>query len=156
VLIGTFGKALGTFGAFAATTPAIAQLLWNRARPFVFSTGLPPVVAAMTCAALAIVQAGEGGERRRDLERNARRFRAAIGARPQSLATAIVPVVVGDDRETVRVSNVLLADMLHVQAIRPPTVPTGTARLRVSLSAALTEADVDEAARAIRAVVAPR
>ena len=154
VVIGTFGKALGTFGAFAATTPAIAQLLWNRARPFVFSTGLPPVVAAMSRAAIDIVRSGEGAARRRDLERNAVRFRAALEVPPQTLATAIVPLVVGDDRRALRLSAALFADGLHVQAIRPPTVPDGTARLRVSLSSALTAADVDGAGRAIRGAFA--
>ncbi len=149
VLVGTFGKALGTFGAFAATTPAISQLLWNRARPFVFSTGLPPALSAMTRASLAIVRGSDGAARRRDLERNASRFRIATRARPQPLATAIVPFVVGDDRRAVDIGARLLAAKLHVQAIRPPTVPEGTARLRASVSAALTTQDVDRAAAAI-------
>jgi 8-amino-7-oxononanoate synthase len=149
VLVGTFGKALGTFGAFAATTPAIAQLLWNRARPFVFSTGLPPVVSAMTRASLALVRGSDGDTRRRDLERNATRFRLATRARAQPLATAIVPFVVGEDRRAVDVGARLLAAKLHVQAIRPPTVPEGTARLRASVSAGLTTPDLDRAAAAI-------
>lgn len=138
VLIGTFGKAFGTFGAFAATTPAIAALLWNRARSFVFSTGLPPVVAAQTRVALGIVR--DGDELRRRLAANVARF----GGK-----SAIVPFVVGDDRLAMRICDALLADGLYVQGIRPPTVPEGTARLRASLSAALTIEDVDRAARGI-------
>ena len=154
VLIGTFGKALGTFGAFAATTPAIAQLLWNRARPFVFSTGLPPVVAAMTRVAIEIVRGSDGEARRRDLERHASQLRSMTGARPQPLATAIVPFIVGDDRVAMKLCAELLEARLYVQAIRPPTVPEGTARLRASLSAALTTTDVADAARRIHAVMA--
>ena len=153
ILIGTCSKALGTFGAFAATTPAIAQLLWNRARPFVFSTGLPPVVAAMTRAAIEIVRSAEGEGRRAQLARSATQFRAATRAKPQSIATAIVPFIVGDDVRAVQISSALLAEKLYVQAIRPPTVPEGTARLRASLSSSLTDADLEVAARAIVAAM---
>jgi 8-amino-7-oxononanoate synthase len=149
VLVGTFGKAIGTFGAFAATTPAIAQLLWNRARPFVFSTGLPPVIAAMTRAAIEIVRGNEGRDRRVHLDRNAVRFRIATRVKPQPIASAIVPFVVGEDRRALRACSSLLASKLYVQAIRPPTVPEGTARLRASLSSLLTVNDIDLAAGAI-------
>ena len=151
VLIGTFGKALGTFGAFAATTPAVAQLLWNRARSFVFSTGLPPVVAAMTRASIELVRGGEGDDRRRALARNIAQFRAATKV---AGASAIVPFIVGDDRVAVSACDALLSSGLHVQAIRPPTVPEGTARLRASLSSVLTSADLERSASAITSTLA--
>jgi 8-amino-7-oxononanoate synthase len=152
VLVGTFGKALGSFGAFVATTKAIADLLWNRARPFVFSTGLPPSVSAATTAAIEIVRSTEGDERRATLASHARAFRAIVrhaGGAPES---AIAPVVVGNDRRAMEITQQLLEDRVFVQGIRPPTVPVGTARLRVSLSAGHDRSHVDKAARLIAAI----
>lgn len=147
VVIGTFGKALGTFGAFAATTRAVADLLWNRARSFVFSTAMPASVAAASSAAIEIVRGGEGEDRRQQLARNARRFRAlvpqAIGARD----SAIAPIVVGDDHEVMRLSARLLEQRQFVQGIRPPTVAPGTARLRVSFGAGHTLHQVEQLVR---------
>ena len=135
VLIGTFGKALGTFGAFAATTRSIADLLWNRARPFVFSTALPPSIPAATRAAIEIVRGIEGDDRRRLLSRHARMVRELVPRAGGAPDSAIAPILVGDDAEVMRISAELLAAGVFVQGIRPPTVPTGTARLRVSLNA---------------------
>ena len=78
VVIGTFGKALGTFGAFAASSRAIADLLWNRARSFVFSTALPPSIPAATLASIEIVRGAEGHDRRRRLAANGRAFRELV------------------------------------------------------------------------------
>ncbi len=146
VLIGTFGKALGTFGAFAATTISIAELLWNRARPFVFSTALPSSIPAATLAALEIVRGTEGLERRRILASHARRFRELVPAAGGARDSAIAPIGVGDDREVMRMTARLLEDGLFVQGIRPPTVPEGTARLRVSMAAGHTVQHIDKAA----------
>ena len=154
VLIGTFGKALGTFGAFAATTRAVADLLWNRARTLVFSTGLPPSVAASTVAAIEIVRGSEGEARRRTLAEHARQFRALVphaGGAPES---AIAPVRIDDDERVMLLTARLLEEHIFVQGIRPPTVPVGTARLRVSLSARHEAADVEKAARLITAATA--
>jgi 8-amino-7-oxononanoate synthase len=154
VLIGTFGKALGTFGAFVATSRAIADLLWNRARSFVFSTGLPPSVSASTSAALEIVRGTEGDERRQALASHARRFRALVplaGGAPES---AIAPVRIDDDRRVMQITEQLLVDRVFVQGIRPPTVPVGTSRLRVSLSARHDVEHVEKAARLIAAASA--
>ena len=151
VVIGTFGKALGTFGAFAASSRAVAELLWNRARPFVFSTGLPPSIAAATTAAIEIVRGTDGDERRRTLAAHARRFRELVphaGGAPES---AIAPVLVGDDQRVMQLSARLLEHRVFVQGIRPPTVPVGTSRLRVSLSARHDLGDVEKAARLIAA-----
>ena len=145
VLIGTFGKALGTFGAFAATTRAIADLLWNRARPFVFSTAMPPAIAAATLASLEIVRGAEGADRRRALGVHAQRARAALPAAGGELESPIVPILVGDDRRVMALSARLLEERIFVQGIRPPTVPPGTARLRLGLVATLSEPELERA-----------
>ena len=154
VVIGTFGKAFGTFGAFAASSRAVADLLWNRARPLVFSTGLPPSIAAATTRALEIVRGTEGDDLRRTLATRARRLREQLPIAGGASDSAIAPVLVGDDREVMEQTARLFAEGIYVQGIRPPTVPVGTARLRISLCARHTPADVDKAARAIAAVVA--
>jgi 8-amino-7-oxononanoate synthase len=147
ILIGTFGKALGTFGAFAATTRPIADLLWNRARPFVFSTALPPSIPSATRVAIEIVRGSEGDDRRRTLARHARRFRELVPRAGGSPDSAIAPILVGDDREVMRLSRELLAAGVFVQGIRPPTVPLNTARLRASLNAGHSPAQIETAAR---------
>lgn len=144
VLVGTCGKALGAAGAFVATSRAIAELLWNRARPFVFSTGSPPMIAAAVHAAIDIVRSSEGEQRRRDLAQRARSLRAAVAV-GGAAESAIAPLVVGDDREVMRASARLLEQGVFVQGIRPPTVPEGTARLRVSLSAGHSIQDIENA-----------
>ena len=149
ILIGTFGKALGTYGAFAATTRAIADLLWNRARPLVFSTALPPALAAATLASIEIVRGAEGDARRRTLSAHARRFRAAVPSTGGAAESPIVPILIGDDRRTMALTAQLLEERVFVQGIRPPTVPPGTARLRVGLSASLSDSEVERAARAL-------
>jgi 8-amino-7-oxononanoate synthase len=154
VVIGTFGKALGTFGAFAATTRAVADLLWNRARTLVFSTGLPPSVAASTIAAIGIVRGSEGDDRRRTLAAHARRFRTLVPHAGGAAESAIAPIRVDDDQRVMLLTARLLEERIFVQGIRPPTVPVGTARLRVSLSSRHAADDVEKAARAIAAATA--
>jgi 8-amino-7-oxononanoate synthase len=146
VLVGTCGKALGSFGAFVATTRAVADWLWNRARPFVFSTGLPPMVTAATEAAIAIVRGSEGDDRRRVLSDHARRFRMRITSAGGAPDSAIAPLVIGDDREVMHWTGRLLEQRVFVQGIRPPTVPEGTARLRVSVSAGHRTEDIEQVA----------
>jgi len=148
VLIGTCGKALGGFGAFAATSAVIAQLLYNRARPFVFSTALPPSVPAAVQAAVEIVRGTDGDERRRNLVACATSLRERIRCGGAS-ASAIAPVIVGDDQRVMAISAALLEQRIFIQGIRPPTVPEGTARLRISLAAGHTRADVEAIATAV-------
>ena len=136
VVIGTFGKALGSFGAFAATTAAIADLLWNRARPLVFSTGLPPIVAAASTRAIRIARSGEGDERRAKLQAITQRFRACVPQAGGGLEIPIASWVIGDDARVVEIGAQLVREGILVASVRPPTVPVGTARLRISFSAA--------------------
>jgi glycine C-acetyltransferase/8-amino-7-oxononanoate synthase len=147
VLIGTCGKALGGFGAFAATTKSIADLLWNRARPFVFSTALPPSVAAAVQAAIEIVRGTDGDQRRRNLFARAEQLRVELNrlggiSALGDVRSAIAPVVIGDDQRTMSISAAMLDQRVFVQGIRPPTVPEGTARLRISLAAGHAPDDV--------------
>jgi 8-amino-7-oxononanoate synthase len=164
VLIATCGKALGVFGAFAATSAAIAQLLYNRARPLVFSTALPPSVPAAVQAAVEIVRGTEGDTRRRNLVANATRLRelvgrvsehmrATSGALGGELWSAIAPLIVGDDRRVMSMSASLIEQRVFVQGIRPPTVPEGTARLRISLAAGHTAADIETIAGAVQSAM---
>jgi 8-amino-7-oxononanoate synthase len=136
VLVGTLGKALGAFGAFAATTRAVADLLWNRARPLVFSTGLPPMVCAAARTAVTIVRGSEGTELRRVLAAHASAFRSVVANAGGARDSAIVPVLVGDDEIVMRITSHLLEHGVFIQGIRPPTVPEQTSRLRVAISAA--------------------
>jgi 8-amino-7-oxononanoate synthase len=149
IVIGTFGKALGGFGAFAATSRAVAELLWNKARPLVFSTGLPPSVPAAAQAAIEIVRGVDGEHRRARLAGHARRLRALVPGILGAAASAIAPLVIGEDRAAMRCTELLLAEGLFVQGIRPPTVPPGTARLRVGLSAAHSEQQIEIAAESM-------
>ena len=150
VIVGTCGKALGGAGAFAATSRAVADLLWNRARSLVFSTGIAPAVAASVQAAIEIVRSVEGDERRALLVRNARELRRRVPGRGGDPRSAIAPLVVGDDREVMRRSSRLFEARVFVQGIRPPTVPEGTARLRVSVSSGHSDGDVATLADALR------
>lgn len=151
VRMGTLGKALGTAGAFVAGSVRLREWLLNRARPFVFSTGSPPALAASALEALRIAQAEPW--RRDRLRDNARRLReglAALGhAAPGEADGHIVPVPIGGAEETMRIGGALRARGFLVGAVRPPTVPPGGSRLRITLSAAHTAEQVDGLLRAL-------
>lgn len=136
VYMATLGKALGGYGAFVAGEPAVVEWLMQRARTWVYSTALPPAAAAVATEALALL--GEDPEPVRLLHRRIADFRdaCAIQAIPADSQTAIQPVIVGGTARAVALSARLRERGFLVPAIRPPTVPDGTARLRVSLSAA--------------------
>ncbi len=152
VRMGTLGKALGTAGAFVAGSERLREWLMNRARPFVFSTGTPPALAAAALEALRIAR--EEPWRRERVRENARSLRAgleALGCGATGEADGhIVPVLVGDAGETMRIGNTLRARGFLVGAVRPPTVPPGGSRLRITLSAAHTAEQVDGLLRALR------
>jgi 8-amino-7-oxononanoate synthase len=144
VLMGTLGKALGTFGAFVAGSEELIETLIQAARPYVYTTAAPPAVAEATRVALRIAQAEEW--RRGHLRCLIERFRAgaaAIGLPLTASPTPIQPILLGDAARALGWSAALEAQGLLVTAIRPPTVPPGGARLRVTLSAAHSEAQVD-------------
>ena len=131
ILMGTLGKAFGASGAFVAGRRSLTAWLWNRARSFVFSTGLPPSSASGARAALPLVR---GSELRGRLHENVSVLRRAIGPAADGEGP-IVPLRIGDPARAVAISRALLEEGLFVQAIRPPTVPRGTSRLRVTVQA---------------------
>lgn len=135
---GTFSKAFGVQGGFIATNARLRSWLVNRGRAFVFSTALPLPVIAGALAALDVVQT-EPRIRKR-LWESIGRFSSAIG-RP--LESPIIPIVIGDNDRTMTASKELFRLGFHVAGIRPPTVPEGTSRLRMALSAAHTQEDID-------------
>ncbi|HEY1553074.1 MAG TPA: 8-amino-7-oxononanoate synthase [Kofleriaceae bacterium] len=143
VLVGTCGKALGSYGAFVASTPAITRLLWNRARSLVFSTALPPMVSAATLAAVQIVRGSDGDARRKALADNARALRERVPKLGGIVDGAIAPLVIGDDLAVMALSAKLLERGVFVQGIRYPTVAEGAARLRVSLASSLDADDLE-------------
>ncbi|MEQ5802520.1 8-amino-7-oxononanoate synthase [Halomonas sp. H10-9-1] len=144
VLVGTLGKALGTAGAFVAGSEALIEHLIQFARPYVYTTAQPPGVAAATLAALEILATEP--ERRRRLQAHIRRFRREarrLGLPLHESHTPIQPLVLGDGARVMRWAERLAARGIATGAIRPPTVPRGQARLRITLSAAHTDADLD-------------
>jgi 8-amino-7-oxononanoate synthase len=146
VYMAGFGKALGTAGACIAGSEALIETLIQRARTWVFSTAPPPALAAATRAALSIVASDEGQQRRGLLQSHIARFRAGCAAQGVVLAashTAIQPLILGEEVRALAVSRALFEAGYWVAAIRPPTVPAGTARLRITLSAGHTAAEID-------------
>jgi len=155
VLMGTFGKALGSFGAYAACSGEIRELLVNRARSFIFSTSLPPAVLAASREALRIVRSPEGEKLRNDLLANAAYFRALLTAAGFSLpegCTQIIPILTGDADVTMKFSERLCDEGLFLQGIRPPTVPAGACRLRCTVMATHARADLQWAVGRITCV----
>jgi 8-amino-7-oxononanoate synthase len=143
VLMCTLGKAMGTFGAFVAGADTLIESLLQRARTYIYTTAVPPAVAAATRASLRVV-ASEPWRRARVLE-HAQRFRAeasALGLALLPSRTPIQPLVLGDEGAALRASEALLQAGFWVPAIRPPTVPAGSSRLRFTFSAAHEPADV--------------
>ena len=136
VLMGTLGKALGTFGAFVAGSDALVEYIMQKARSYIYTTASPPAVAEATLASLKIAR--EENWRREHLQELVVRFRAGAKSLGLSLwesESPIQPVLVGDNHRAVAISSALRARGFFVQAIRPPTVPKGSARLRVTFSA---------------------
>lgn len=144
VLVGTLGKAFGTAGAFVAGSEELIETLIQFARPYIYTTSQPPAVACATLKSLELLRTE--GWRREHLNKLVARFRegaAAIGLALMDSATPIQPILIGDSARALRLSALLRERGLLVTAIRPPTVPAGSARLRVTLSAAHSEAQLE-------------
>lgn len=143
VLIATFGKAFGSFGAFAACSHAVRHQLINHARSFIFSTALPPAVVGANLTALRLMP--QLKDRRSQLQNNVALLfdllRKELGILTQG-QSQIFPIIIGENQRCLNVAQRLLEQGLHVKAIRPPTVPQGTARLRISLTALHTAEDI--------------
>ena len=154
-VVGTFGKAFGAGGAFVAGCPALVAWLWNRARSFVFSTGLSPTVAAAALQGLHLAHAQP--------ERRCRVLAAAtllrdgmvrLGVQPAGFGH-ILPWVLGEPGRALRMATALRERGLDVRAIRPPSVPSGTARIRLTVTAAHGSTDIEQALADLAAVLAP-
>ncbi|MBL8271522.1 aminotransferase class I/II-fold pyridoxal phosphate-dependent enzyme [Steroidobacter sp.] len=130
--VGTLSKTLGSLGGFVAGSGRLIELLVNRARTFIFTTGLSPADTAAASAAVRIYRSQEG-------DRLRTRLRSHIDMLRPGHPSAIVPIVLGEDAAALAAASQLREIGIHVPAIRPPTVPKGTARLRVALSASHTE-----------------
>ncbi len=139
VYIGTLGKAAGVAGAFVAAHRDVIEWLVQRARPYIYTTAAPPAVAHALLTSLAIIDSSEGDAMRARLQDNISLLRQSLHLRRWSLlpsSTSIQPVVIGPNDETVATGAALLSRGFWVGAIRPPTVSAGSARLRITLSAA--------------------
>ncbi|QYR21973.1 8-amino-7-oxononanoate synthase [Paenibacillus sp. sptzw28] len=149
VHMGTFSKAFGVYGAYVYGSETLIRWLTNKVRPLIYSTAMPPAVAAGVLAALEIVQSADGENRRRRLLAASSRFRSTLaeaGFRVGEGDSPIVPLIVGDNVTALRFSSALETEGIAAVAIRPPTVPAGTARIRFSLSAAHTDEELADAA----------
>jgi len=143
VLMGTLGKALGTFGAFVAGSEAVIETLIQQARPYVFTTAAPPALAAATLRALELAADPALRERLAALIERFRAGAAELGLPLMTSRTPIQPLLIGESEAALRLSEALRGEGLLVPAIRPPTVPEGSARLRITFSAAHEPAQVD-------------
>jgi 8-amino-7-oxononanoate synthase len=148
VRVGTLSKSLGSVGGFVAATAPVVDLLINRARPFIFSTATTPADAAAALAALRILRGVEGNAL-------VARLRAVVDRVRPGHPSPILPVVIGEEVDTLAAADALLERGVHIPAIRPPTVPPGTCRLRVALSAEHTDDMIGDLVAALEVVVGP-
>jgi 8-amino-7-oxononanoate synthase len=154
LIVGTLGKALGSYGAYVCCEQQMARYLVNTARTLIFSTALPPPAVAAAIAALELLH--EQPRRVEKLRRNGAVLREALeqsGLRVRRGHTPIVPLIVGDAADAVRASEEALERGIFAQAIRPPTVPAGTSRLRLTVMASHTKSELREAAAVLAAAV---
>jgi 8-amino-7-oxononanoate synthase len=148
VVVGTLGKSLGSYGAYVCASAELVQLLVNTARSLIFSTALPPPAVAGALAALELLR--EQPRRVEKLQANADALRHELEADGWDVAgssTQIVPLIVGDAGMAMRVCEAAIERGVFAQAIRPPTVPAGTSRLRLAVMASHTKSELREAAR---------
>ena len=154
ILMATLGKAVGTAGAFVAGSEELIETLIQQARPYIYTTAQPPAIAAATIKAIDLIE--KETWRREKLNESIRYFRDRVRNLDLELmesATAIQPLIVGDSRNCLKISEALFERGVHISAIRPPTVPEGSARLRVTLSAAHESRHIDALIKALEAAI---
>ena len=159
IYMGTLGKAAGLGGAFVAAHPTVIAWLVQTARPYIYTTASPPALAHALSASLRLIAGPQGARRREQLLQRIVQLRGllaaliakrpALGWRLADSATAIQPLIVGENAAALALAEALDRRGLWVPAIRPPTVPAGTARLRITLSAAHSAADVQRLVEAL-------
>lgn len=155
ILMGTFGKALGSYGAYVACSQLMREYLINKARSLIFSTSLPPAVLAASSAAVDLIRSPEGDLLRLKATENSLLLRNLLQQSGFSVpdgSTPIIPLLVGSAETTIRFSTRLLEQGVFVQGIRPPTVPSGTSRLRCTVMASHTPEQIRQAAEAITCI----
>ena len=155
IYMGTLGKAAGVGGAFVAAHENIIEWLLQRARPYIYTTASPPAMAHALLTSLRIIASAEGRQRRAHLASLIQTWQRSVQLHAwQRMPSdcAIQPILIGSNQATVAAAQALYAQGLWVPAIRPPTVPVGTARLRVSLSAAHSQAQVTHLVQALHAL----
>jgi 8-amino-7-oxononanoate synthase len=150
--MGTLSKAIGAYGGYLCASRPVIDLIRNRARTFIYSTGLPPAIAAAAIAALDVIES-EPETIARPVAK-AKAFTRRLGL-PEAQST-IVPVILGDEERAMRAAKLLENESFLVVAIRPPTVPAGTARLRLTFSAAHPDAEIERLADIIRTQILAR
>jgi len=152
IAMGTFGKALGSYGAYAAATRGIVDFLVNKARTFIYATALPPAVVGATLAALYLVKSEP--QLRMDLQAKVAYFKKQLrknGLKDDHGPSQIIPVMVGDSAKALAIADELRENGIYVKAVRPPTVPEGSARLRFSITRHHQEDDLKRCARLLAA-----
>lgn len=149
IQMGTLGKALGASGGYICGSRALINFLVNRARSFIFSTAPVPAAAAAASAAIRLLQSAEGETLRSQLQQRIAEFKSAIGKPPSANASAIIPLILGEESAAVAAATKLREQNIFVPAIRFPTVARGAARLRITLTAAHAVADISELASAL-------
>ena len=154
ILMGTLGKALGTAGAFVAGSDDFIEYLIQKARTYIYTTAMPPAIAEATRTSLKLTRTEHW--RREQLEQHIAHFRQGaieIGLQLCDSSTPIQPILIGDSRRAVEVSDQLLQQGILLSAIRPPTVPKHSARLRVTLSAAHNSAQINQLLQALERII---
>ncbi len=155
IYMGTLGKAAGVAGAFVAAHATVIEWLVQRARGYIYTTASPPAVAHALLTSIDIIGSDEGRQRRTHLKHLIARLRERLMLKRWQLLpseTAIQPVIIADNAATIATGKALMAQGFWVGAIRPPTVPAGTARLRITLSAAHSETQVDQLATTLLSI----
>ncbi len=156
IYMATLGKAMGTAGAFIAGSEALIETIIQQARTYIYTTAMPAAIAEATRCSLKLLQ--NEPEHLQKLKHNITYFRNCceqLGLNIESSQTAIQPLIIGDEKQTVSISQQLFDAGFLVTAIRPPTVPKGTSRLRITLSARHTHTHIDALTAALSALVKP-
>jgi 8-amino-7-oxononanoate synthase len=152
VQMGTLGKALGASGGYICGSRALINYLINRARTFIFSTAPVPAAAAAATAGVRFVESSAGEERRNKLWRNVSALPSTISAQLSTSRSAIIPILIGEEDKAVEAATTLREQGIFIPAIRYPTVARGQARLRLTLSATHTDADLAQLLTALKAL----
>jgi len=150
IAMGTFGKALGSYGAYAAAASEVIKFLINKARTFIYSTALPPAVVGATLAALYLIRSEP--QLRLELHQKVNFFKKQLrknGLKDDQGPSQIIPVMIGDSAKALVIAAELRKNQIYVKAVRPPTVPEGSARLRFSITRFHQEADLKKCARVL-------